>query len=158
MKTTTTLAAASFILTAALALAARHADAADGSGVWEGSGTAYGTDGVALAKFDVTFTRVQEGSKVRIDGKTILADGKDLPFWEEDETEGNTGFRIASSDGPGHGGCFANGICQTYKQGANGHAVATTFVIDSADSARMQQTEYDNQRVVQYREMTLRHR
>jgi hypothetical protein len=156
MKTNTMLAAASFLLTACLAVAASRAEAADGSGVWEGPGTAYGSDGVVVGRYAVTFSRRQDGNKVRVEGKAILADGKEVPFWEEDETEGNTGFRIASSDGPGHGGCFGNGICQTYKHGANGRAVATTFVIDSADAARIQQTEYENEQIVQYREATLK--
>jgi hypothetical protein len=156
MKTTTILASASFLITAVLALVAARANAADGSGVWEGNGTAYGADGVAVGHFAVTFTRRQEGNRARIEGKATLASGKEISFWEEDVNEGSTGFQITSSEGTGHGGCFGNGICQTYKRDAAGHAVSTTFVIDSADEARVQQTEYQNDQVVQYREETVK--
>jgi hypothetical protein len=156
MKTMTILASASFMLTGAIALLAARADAADGLGVWEGTGTAYSVQGATLGTFALSLTRSQTGAHVRIDGKATLANGEEIPFWEEDETEGTTGFRIRASSGSGHGGCFANEICQKYTQREDGRAVATTIAVDSADLVRVTETEYDKQQVVQYREETLK--
>jgi hypothetical protein len=155
MKTTTIFAAASFVLTGVIALVAGRADADDGVGVWEGTGTAYSAQGAALGTYALSVTRKQTGTNVRIDGEVTLANGQAIAFWEEDVTDG-TGFRIRSSNGSGRGGCFANQICQTYKQAEDGRAVATTIAVDSADQVRIQETAYDKQQIVQYREATLK--
>ena len=156
MKTTTILAAASFVLTGVIALVTARADGADGVGVWEGSGVAYSPQGAPLTTFSLSLTRKQTGENVRIDGKATLANGREVSFWEEDEKDGPVGFRIRSSKGSGRGGCFANEICQSYRQLEDGHALATTIAVDSADKVRVQETEYDHQQIVQYREETLK--
>jgi hypothetical protein len=156
MKTTTIFAAASFALTGVIALVAGRADADDGVGAWEGTGTAYSAQGAPLGSYAVSLTRKQAGANVRIDGKVTLANGQTSAFWEEDDTEGATGFRIRSSNGSGHGGCFANQICQTYRQAEDDRALATTIVVDSADQVRIQETVFDKQQIVQYREATLK--
>src|SRR5215472_8357674 len=158
MKTTTILAAASFAVTGVIALVTGRADGADGVGVWEGSGTAYSPQGAVVGTFSVSLTRKQAGGNVRIDGKATLANGQEVPFWEEDEyaKDGTGKYRIRSSTGSGGGGCFANEICQSYRQSEDGHATATTIAVDSADKVRVQWTEYDHEQVVQYREATLK--
>jgi hypothetical protein len=156
MKTTTILAAASFALTGVIALVTGRADAADGVAVWEGSGTAYSPQGAAVGTFSISLTRKEAGGNVRIDGKATLANGQEVPFWEEEEHATDSGkYRIRSSTGSGAGGCFANEICQSYRQSEDGHATASTIAVDSADKVRLQWTEYDHQQVVQYREATL---
>jgi hypothetical protein len=156
MKTTKILAAASFALTGVIALVTGRADGADGVAVWEGSGTAYSSQGAVVSTFSISLTRKQAGRDVRIDGKATLANGQEVPFWEEEEHAKDTGkFQIRSSTGSGAGGCFANEICQSYRQSEDGHATATTIAVDSADKVRLQWTEYDHQQVVQYREATL---
>ena len=147
MKTTTILAAASFALTGVIALVTGRADAADGVAVWEGLGTAYGPQGAAVGTFSISLTRKQAGGSVRIDGKATLADGQEVPFWEEQESanDGTSKYRIRSNTGSGAGGCFANAICQSYRQSEDGHATATTIAVDSADKVRLQWTEYDHQ-------------
>jgi hypothetical protein len=156
MKKTTILAATSFMLTGVIALVAARADANDGVGAWEGTGTAYSAQGAPLGSYGISLTRKETGTTVRIDGKVTLANGQEIAFWEEDQNEGTTGFRIGSSNGSGHGGCFANEICQTYRQAEDGRALATTIVVDSADQIRLQETAYEKQQIVQYREATLK--
>ncbi len=156
MKTKAILATASFLLTAVIAVVAVRADAADGLGTWEGTGTAYNAQGGTLGNYALVLTRAQTGTNVRIEGKATLTSGQEIPFWEEDENDGTTGFRIRSSNGAGHGGCFANEICQEYKQASDGHATATTFVVDSPEQVRLQETDYEKGQIVQFREATLK--
>lgn len=155
VKTKTILAAVSFALTGVIAVLARGAGADDGLSVWEGTGKTYSAQGTVSSTYSLLLTRKQTGTSVRMDGTLTLANGQQVPFWEEYSNQSSAGFDIRSSKGSGHGGCFVNLICQTYKEDADGYAVAKTIVIDSADKIRLQESEYRQKQVVQYREATL---
>jgi hypothetical protein len=143
-------------MTGLIALVAPRAHAADGLGTWEGSGTTYNAQGGKLGTFALSLTRKQVGDDVRIDGAAVLADGRQFNFWEEDAKDGTSGYQVRSSNGSGHGGCFSNGVCQSYRQGDDGHALATTIVVDSPDQVRVTEVVFDKQQITQYREETLK--
>lgn len=156
MKTMTILAAGALSALALLAPLAASAGLSEGLGVWEGTGTtrAAGADG--SAPFQVSVTRRSSGArKVRVDGKVTLGNGQVMAFWQELE-EGNAGdFRVVSSHGLGAGRCFANGICQSYEERKDRHAVATTIVRDAPNKVRVLITEFDKGQPVRFTQESL---
>ncbi|MET0592971.1 MAG: hypothetical protein ABW133_09745, partial [Polyangiaceae bacterium] len=57
--------------------------------------------------------------------------------------------------GAGGGHCFANAMCQTYEERADGHAFATTIARDGADKLRILITELDKGKAVRVFQQTL---
>ncbi len=155
MKTTTILAAA-LPLIGFFAPPLATAGITDGLGKWEGSGTAFEISGKDLGGFTVSLTRKSLGTaKVRTDGKVKLAGGQEIAFWQEFEDYGPSGFTLVSNNGAGGGRCFANGMCQTFEQRADGHAFATTIVKDGADRVRIVVTELVQGKAVGFFQQTL---
>lgn len=128
----------------------------DSTGNWEGSGTAHAVDGTDLGTFTVSVARKANGNgKLRADGKVTLASGQVIVLWQEIEDAGAGGFRITSNNGTGGGRCFANGMCTSYEQRADGHAYATTIVRDAPDKIRLLITELDKGQAVRFMDQTL---
>jgi hypothetical protein len=125
-------------------------------GLWEGTGTASERSGKDLGVFTVSLTRKSIGNgKVRADGKVTLANGREITFWQEFEDHGPNGFRLVSNNGAGGGHCFANAMCQTYEERADGHAFATTIAKDGSDKLRILITELDQGKAVRFVQQTL---
>ncbi len=125
-----------------------------GIGTWEGTGHVVDTAGTDLGEFTVSLTRKMVGTRLRSEGKVILA-GHEAPFWQEFEERGASGFKLVSSSGAGGGRCFANGMCQTYEARADGHAFATTIAQDGTDRIRIVVTELDKGQAVKFFQETL---
>jgi hypothetical protein len=150
------LAAFSLSLLALVVPGSASAGITDGLGTWEGTGTASEVSGRDLGTFTVSLTRKSTGTgKMRADGKVVLAGGKEIVLWQEVEDHGGSGFRITSNNGSGGGQCFANGLCQTYEKGADGHAFATTIAKDGSDKLRVLVTELENGQAVRFFQQTL---
>lgn len=149
------------LVTAALSLVGliatpANAGIADSLGTWEGSGTASEVSGKDLGGFTVSLTRRSlGGAKVRADGQVTLASGQKIAFWQEFEDHGQKGFTLVSNNGTGGGQCFANGMCQSYEQRADGHAFATTIAKDGGDKLRVLVTELDGGKALRFYEQTL---
>lgn len=136
---------------------ARAATCDQGIGTWEGSGTASEVSGKDLGSFTVTVTRKpMSGGKVRADGVINLANGQRMTFWQEFENTRPHAFRLVSDRGTGAGECFANGLCQSFEQSANGHAFATTIAPDGEGRLRLLITELDKGQAVRFFQQTLR--
>jgi hypothetical protein len=135
-----------------------HADAAanEGLGTWEGSGLTTDVDGTTAAPFTVAITRsTLAGGGVRADGKIHTSDGKDIAFWQETVQRGGGKFRVTSNLGSGGGSCFANGMCQSLEQRADGHAFASTIAKDGPDKVRVLVTELKDGNAVRFYAQTL---
>jgi hypothetical protein len=134
-----------------MALAYADISASDGLGTWEGSGVASDVGGTQAMPFTVTMVRKSLGNGVvRSDGTLHMKDGKDITFWDEYEDHPGGACRITSSMGAGGGRCFANHMCQTYTERADGHAFATTVAVDGAEKVRVLVTELQNGRAVRF--------
>ena len=156
MNTKTLLVTAAFSIIGLLAPNSARAGITDCLGLWEGTGTASEASGKDLGVFTVSLTRKSIGNaKVRADGKVTLANGQVIVFWQEIEDHGPTGFRLVSNNGAGGGHCYANAMCQTYEERADGHAFATTIVKDGADKLRILITELDQGKAVRVFQQTL---
>jgi hypothetical protein len=153
---TTTIAVIAVSTLALFAPGMTAAAITDGLGKWEGSGTASELSGKDLGPFTVAVTRKSVGNaKVRADGKITLAGGREIVFWQEFEDHGPSGFSLVTNNGAGGGQCFANGMCQTFEQRADGHAFATTIVNDGADRVRIVVTELEQGKAVRFFQETL---
>jgi len=135
----------------------RSATGDQGIGTWEGAGTVSEVSGRDLGGFTVTVTRkLMSDSKVRADGVIILASGRRMTFWQEFENTRPHAFRLVSDRGTGGGECFANGLCQSIEQSADGHAFATTIAPDGENRLRILITELDKGQAVRFFQQTLR--
>jgi hypothetical protein len=135
-----------------------HADAAadEGLGTWEGVGLATEVDGTVVGPFTVAITRrTLAGGGVRADGKIHTGNGKDIVFWQETIQRGGGRFKVTSNLGAGGGACFANGICQSLEQRADGHAFASTIAKDGPDKVRVLVTELKDGNAVRFYAQTL---
>jgi len=156
MNTKSLLTVGALSLVGLFAPARAHAGITDTLGLWEGTGTASEVSGKDLGAFTVTLTRKSLGNaKVRADGKVTLANGHEVVFWQEFEERGPNGFQLVSNNGTGGGRCFANAICQTYEERADGHAFATTIAKDGASTLRILVTELDHGKAVRFFQQTL---
>ena len=156
MSAKTLLAAASLLCIQLLVPTDARAALSDTLGEWEGTGSAAESSGKDLGDFKVVLTRKSIGAgKVRADGRVILASGQQIVFWQEFlETEGR-GFRLVTNQGSGGGRCFANGMCQSYEERADGHAFATTVVQDGVGKLRVLVTELDQGKATRFFQQTL---
>ena len=129
----------------------------DGLGAWQGQGTTVAVTGADLGTFTVDLTRRSTGpGQVRTDGRVLLANGQVIVFWQESvDSPNGTGFRMTTNDGTGGGRCFANGMCQSYVERADGHAFATTIVRDAPDKLRVLVTELDKGQAVRFIQQSL---
>ena len=128
----------------------------DGLGSWEGQGTTVALNGGNLGAFTVDLTRRTTGpGQVRTDGRVVLANGQVIVFWQESADTPSGGFRMTTNDGTGGGRCFANGMCQSYVERADGHAFATTIVRDAPDKLRILVTELDKGQAVRFIQQSL---
>jgi hypothetical protein len=156
MNTKTLLVTAAFSFIGLLGPNSARAGIPDSLGLWEGTGTASEVSGKDLGAFSVSLTRKSIGNaKVRADGKVTLANGQEIIFWQELEDHGPNGFKLVSSNGAGGGHCFANAMCQTYEERADGHAFATTIAKDGAGKLRILVTELDHGKAVRFVQQTL---
>lgn len=125
-------------------------------GTWEGSGIAYDVSGKELGPFTIALTRTSDGpAKTLTEGVVTLADGTRKTFTQSLEAREGGGFRLESSNGAGGGRCFANDMCQSYEERADGHAFATTIVKDGAGRMRVLVTELDKGKAVRFFEQSL---
>lgn len=124
-------------------------------GRWEGRGSSVGASGAPGGPFEVTLERADLGAgKARMDGTVRLPDGRTLAFWEE--TDGlREGYAVTSSNGRGGGRCFDNRMCQSYADRGDGHAFATTLVVDAGGHLRLVVTELVAGRAVRFVQQTL---
>lgn len=156
MSAKTLLAGASLLCIQLLVPTDARAALSDTLGEWEGTGSAAEISGKDLGDFKVVLTRKSIGAgKVRADGRVTLASGQQIVFWQEFlETEGR-GFRLVTNQGSGGGRCFANGMCQSYEERADGHAFATTVVHDGFGKLRVLVTELDQGKATRFFQQTL---
>ena len=153
------LAALSVSLLAAVGLSLprlARAESPESLGTWEGTGTTSEIDGKQRGPFTIVLTRTSLGAgSVRADGKIRTSDGKEIVFWQETNERGAGRFRLTSSFGSGGGICFANGICQSLEQRADGHSFASTIVKDGPDHLRVLVTELKDGQAVRFHAQTL---
>jgi len=156
MKTNLTLAASLSIM----GLVASHPAGAgilDDAGTWEGTGTVSEASGRDLGAFTVSLTRKSVGAaKVRQDGRIVLAGGREVVFWQEFEGRGPNAFDIVSNHGAGSGQCFANGMCRTFEQAADGHAFWTIIATDGVGRVRVLVTEIEGGQPVRFVQQVLK--
>jgi outer membrane receptor protein involved in Fe transport len=128
----------------------------DGLGAWQGQGTTLAVNGADLGAFSVEVTRRSTApGQVRTDGRVVLANGQVIVFWQESVESPSGGFHMTTNDGSGGGRCFANGMCQSYVERADGHAFATTIVRDAPDKLRILVTELDKGQAVRFIQQSL---
>lgn len=125
------------------------------AGRWEGKGSSVGVSGAPGGPFEVTLERTDLGAgKTRMDGTVRLPDGRTIAVWEE--TDGpREGYAVTSSNGRGGGRCFDNHMCQSYADRGDGHAFATTLVVDAGGHLRLVVTELVAGKAVRFVQQTL---
>jgi len=129
---------------------------AEGLGTWEGTGTTTELDGKSVGSFTIALTRTAlAAGSVRADGKIHTGDGKEIVFWQETTQRGGGKYTLTSTFGAGGGSCFANSMCQSLEQRSDGHAFASTIVVDGPDRLRVLVTELKDGHAVRFHAQTL---
>ena len=126
------------LLTSLLLSAAAFANVTDSQGTWNGSGIAYDGNGAQAGTFTVSVVN-QATSNNQVDSQITVTeqDGTVLKMNDVLVDDGNGAFSQDMDGAKGGGRCFANGICESYVSGSDGHAYATTIVLDGSDQERI---------------------
>jgi hypothetical protein len=150
-----TIASMKNVLLAVLLLAGAIAHADGGVGSWKGSGTTFDAQGEELGDFTVELTQTAvDAHTVELRGKVTLASGQVIPLQQRRTMNGRT-FQLESNRGKGGGACFGAGLCTSYEDVGDGHAYATTIVLDGSDQMRLLITELDHGKAVRFMRQSL---
>ncbi len=117
---------------------------------WQGPGSTFDLQGQVTSSYELTVENTKNEGQTDTRVTIAFPDGRKIEKQCLMTEKTKESWTVQCDHGNGGGQCFGEGLCISYEADANGHAFATTIIVDGENDMRLLRTELQDGKAVRF--------